>query len=118
MDDPYMSFERLPKGSQEHLLSTLGSPDDERQLLRLRYVMEYSRREIAAQMGISHKSVGRAVYRAKEHAVEIARRLYPLADEKSRMLIDVLGWREIPWPVETNRRKVNRGELPVEGSSG
>lgn len=104
----FISFGELPKNSQEHLLSALGLADDERQLIWLRYTCEYTYAEIAAQMGMSEKSVGKALMRAKRHAVDVSRRLYSLADGKSRLLIDELGWRELPWPVERSRAKHNR----------
>lgn len=110
MKDKYLSFGDLPKRSQEHLLEVLGLPETETEAIRLRYVCEYSYAEIAAQMSISEKSVGSTLNRAKRHAVKIAKRLYPLADDKAKMLIDELGWRELPWPVEASRRRANRGE--------
>lgn len=110
-DRTYISFGELPKNSQEHLLRALGLSDDERQVIWLRYTCEYTYAEIAAQMGMSEKSVGKALNRAKRHAVDVSRRLYSLADGKSKLLIDELGWRELPWPVERNRIRHNRGEL-------
>lgn len=111
MHDAYMSFAELPKQSQEHLLGTLGLPEDESRIIWLKYVLEYSYSEIAAEMHIGEKSVGKALKKAKQHSIKVARMLYPLADDKSKALIDALGWREIPWPIEVNRRKANRGEL-------
>lgn len=110
-DRTYISFGDLPKNSQEHLLAALGLTDDERQLIWLRYTREYTYAEIAAQMGMSEKSVGKALIRAKRHAVDVSKRLYSLADPKSQLLIDELGWRELPWPIERSRSKHNRGEL-------
>lgn len=118
MDEKYISFAELPKQSQEHLLSALGLPDDERQIIWLKYTWEYSYAEIAAEMEIGEKSVGKALSKAKRHAVKVARALYPLADEKSKLIIDTLGWRDIPWPVESNRYKVNRGELQCPDATG
>lgn len=111
MHDRFISFAELPKPSQEHLLGALGLANDERQVLWLRYTREYSHAEIAAEMGISPRSVSRKLANAKKHAIKVSRGLYDLADDKSKALIDALGWRELPWPVEESRRKANRGEL-------
>lgn len=110
-DRKYLSFGDLPKSSQEHLISALGLSESESRIIWLKYTREYTYPEIAAEMAMSEGSVSSALSKAKKHAVVIARRLYPLADEKSKLLIDELGWRELPWPVETNRIKHNRGEL-------
>lgn len=111
-----MSFADLPKQSQEHLLGALGLTNDERQVLWLRYTREYSHAEIAAEMGISRRSVSRKLADAKKHAIKVSRALFGLADDKSKMLIEALGWLVLPWPVEESRRKVNRGELDLSES--
>ena len=107
----YLSFGDLPKNSQEHLIGALGLCESESRIIWLKFTREYTYPEIAAEMAISERSVSNALGKAKRHAYEIARRLYPLADEKSKLLIDELGWRDLPWPVETSRIKHNRGEL-------
>lgn len=114
MQDRYVSFSQLPKNSQEHLLAVMGLANDERQIIWLRYTREYSHAEIAAEMGVSERSVSRKLAQAKKHAWQIAGRFYPLADEKSKMLIDALGWRELDWPVEANRRRANERERERE----
>lgn len=111
MSEKYLSFAELPKRNQEYLLDALGLPDCERQVLWLKYVREYSYAEIAADMHIGEKSVGKALKKAKMHSVKIARALYPLADERVKLLVDKLGWLELPWPIERSRNKANRDEL-------
>lgn len=39
---------------------------------------------------------------------KIAREYYDLADDDTRKIIGLLGWREIEWPVIQNRNKLNR----------
>ncbi len=108
MKERYISFAELPKQTQEYVLTVLGLPDSEHRIIWLKYVREYSYAEIAAEMHLGEKSVGKALGRAKQHSIKVARMLYPLADDRSKVLFSKLGWVDLPWPIERSRREANR----------
>lgn len=100
-----LKFADLPKREQAYLIECFGLSSRESKLLTLKYVEELDYTRIAAEMNISESSVGRSLDRARNHAVDVAKHLYPIADERLRHLIDALGWRELEWPVISNRRR-------------
>lgn len=108
----YMDFEDLPAREIAYLIDVFGLSDFETRILTLRYVMRLSYAEIAATMHLSEKSVGGLLSRARRHMFEIANNLYDLQDERARKLIDVLGWRELDWPVIRNRNRKRALEGP------
>lgn len=105
----HMAFKQLPRTEREYLLEVFALPEREHRIMHLKYIREYSYSEIAAELCISEKSVGKALNRAKRHMVDIAVNLHPIADERTRMLIDVLGWLDIDFPTERNRKALRRG---------
>lgn len=100
-----MDFEDLPRREKAYMLDAFGLPDREDEILRLRYVDGYGYPRIAAEMHVSESSVGALLTRARKHMVEIAKQLYPIADERTRHLVDVLGWVELEWPTLESRRR-------------
>ena len=103
-----ISFDRLSKATQERLIKAFRLPENEERVLMLRYVFGFSYTRIAAEMNVSQKSVGPMLTRTRAHVIEIARECYELADEDTRKAIDMLGWREIEWPIIYNRNKLKR----------
>lgn len=99
-----MTFENLPRAEKEFLLEKMGLPDKEFKVLWLRYVDDFSYRRIAAEIRVSPKSVGNLLTRARIHVVDIAKTCYPIADDRTKHLIDTVGWRELEWPTLKNRR--------------
>lgn len=100
----YMSFDRLPKAEKIYLIETFGLPEREEQILKLAFVDRLSSSGIAAEMFVSQKSVGRLLHNAKKHMVEIAKQCYDISDDRTRKLIDILGWKVLDWPTLKNRR--------------
>lgn len=109
-----MEFEKLPRSDKEYLIREFGLPDREERLMLLKFVMGYTTSEIAAEMSISPKSVGHMVNDVKKHMVEIAKNCYWTRDDKAKELIDILGWRELKWPILTNKRIINRDKSKQE----
>lgn len=100
-----MSFADLPKPEKVFLIEGFGLTDDEESLMLLKYVEEASYSTIAAELGVSRSSVGAMLTRVRKHMVSIAKELYPIADDRTRHLIDVLGWLTLEWPTMKNRNK-------------
>jgi len=100
-----LGFDKLPKREQLYLLESFGMSERETRLLILKYVEEFDYARIAAEMNLSPSSVGRTLSRARKHAVDIAKHLYPIADDRLKTLIDTLGWLDLENPVISNRRK-------------
>ncbi len=105
-----LSFKDLPKSTQERVIAKLTLQKDEETILRLRYLEEMSYSRIAAEMHMSVSSVGSFLTRTRKHVVQLSRECYDFADDDLKRAIDLLGWREIEWPVIYNRNKINRGE--------
>lgn len=103
-----ITFKELPKTTQRRLIERLGLPKDEQRVLTLRYVEELSYSRIAAEMHMSVSSVGSFLTRTRQHVIKIARECYDLADDDTKKIIDLLGWREIEWPITQNRNKLKR----------
>lgn len=104
-----LAFKDLSKSTQERVISKLALPKDEETVLRLRYIEEMSYSRIAAEMHMTVSSVGSFLTRTRKHVVQLSRECYDLADDDLRKVIDLLGWREIDWPVIYNRNKLTRG---------
>ena len=103
-----ITFKELPKSTQRRLIERLGLPKDEQRVMTLRYVEELSYSRIAAEMHMSVSSVGSFLTRTRQHVIKIARECYDLADDDTKKIIDLLGWREIEWPITQNRNKLKR----------
>lgn len=103
-----LDFDNLPKPEKEYMIRAFGLRGNEEEILLLRYVYGFSYRRIADEMNLSERSVGNSLTRARRRMVDIAKDCYPLADERLRSLIDVVGWRELEWPTLGNRHKKAR----------
>ena len=110
----YVSFDELPPSRQRHVLDALALKPDERTALMLRYVEELPYSAIATRMHLSETSVGPLLTRARRHAVELARKTYHIANDETRVMVDLLGWREVDWPVIYNRRRGAEEHPPPE----
>ena len=110
----YVSFDELPPQRQASLLSSLALRPEERRLLLLRYVNGLDYSSIAAEMRLAKSSVGPLLTRARRHAVELARKTYHIAGDETRVMVDLLGWREVDWPVIYNRRRGAEEHPPPE----
>lgn len=101
----YLSFDALPKREKAHMIDAFGLSETESRILTLRYVNGFSYQRIAAEMCVSVKSVGNMLTRSRRHMVDIAKTLYPIADERTRHLIDVLGWVDLDFPTISSRNE-------------
>ena len=99
-----IEFKRLPDSVKRTLIGAFGATASEREVLSLKYIDGLSYAQIAARMCVSQSSVGNMLARARRHACDSAKELYPIAPEPIKGYIEAVGWHELEWPVITNRR--------------
>lgn len=101
----HLKFDSLPKAEKRYMIERFGLPKMEEDVLMLKYVHGMSYQRIASELHISEKSVGAELTKARKHIVSVSKELYPIADDRMKLLIDAVGWLELDWPVILNRNR-------------